>query len=200
MTTPTFDFSKVSTPYFQLTEEQLDKLGNAMIFLSKAIPDLSKTKLLKLLYMLDELSISKSGIPFFNLQYKLWKLGPVVEEVFVELSDKLIKFEKYIDVKFENGGAYIYPKIDFCDDEFSDNDLELLNDVSIRFLKTSAKELIKYTHRLDSPWRNTAEVNGVYEKLEEGVITSTDIIIDMKCLVNHNEYKKCIFEHYIEEH
>ena len=204
MTTPGFNFNKVlammSQLYFQLTDEQVEKVGNTMIFLSKSIPDLSKTKLLKLLYMLDEFSISKSGIPFFNLQYKLWKLGPVVEEVFVELSDKPIKFEKYIDVRLENGGAYIYPKLDFSDDEFSDNDLELLNDFSVRFRNTAAKDLIDYTHRPNSPWRNAAEENGLYEQLEKGVITNTEIIIDMSCLINHDERKKSIFEHYIEEH
>ena len=199
----TFDWSKISDivekPYFQMSDEQLDKIGNTMVFLSKAMPNLSKTKLLKLLYMLDEFSISKSGIPFFNLQYKLWKLGPVVEEVFVEFSEKPFRFEKYIDVQLKDGGTYIYPKSDFCDDEFSDNDLELLNDF-MRFKNTPAKELIDYTHREKSPWRNAAENNGVYEKLEKGLIKTTDIIIDMSCLVNHDRYKKSIYEHYIEEH
>jgi len=203
MTTSIYNFNKIavrnSQPYFQLSNEQLDKIGNTMIFLSKAIPNLSKTKLLKLLYILDEFSISKSGIPFFNLQYKVWKLGPVTEEVFVELSDKPVRFEKYVDVILENGGTYIYPKSDFCDDEFSDNDLELLYDLSIRFKDTPAKELIEYTHRPNSPWRNTAEESGVYELLEKGEITNTEIIVNMGYLVSHDERKKNIFEHYIEE-
>ncbi|MDI9605335.1 MAG: DUF4065 domain-containing protein, partial [Bacteroidota bacterium] len=85
-------------PYYKLTDEQLDKVGNAMVFLSRGIPDISKTKLLKLMYMLDEISIIRSGIPFFNLQYKVWKLGPVTEEIFIELSDELTWLDKYVKV------------------------------------------------------------------------------------------------------
>ena len=189
---------KTNKPYFRLTDEQLDKIGNAMIFLSKAIPGLSKTKMLKLLYLLDEFSISRSGIPFFNLQYKVWRLGPVAQEIFVELSDKLIKFEKYIDVE-SNGGTYIRPKSDFCDDEFSDNDLELLKEFSAKFKSAAARDLIEYTHKPNTPWRSAAEEYGVYELLENGTITNTDIVINMGSLVSNDARKKSIYEHYIEE-
>ena len=53
--------------YTQYNEAQLNKIGNTAIYLSERIPNLSKTKFLKLLYILDELSIKQSGIPFLNL-------------------------------------------------------------------------------------------------------------------------------------
>jgi len=185
--------------YFQLTNGQLEKVGNAMIYLSEKIQDISKTKLLKLLYLLDEFSIKKSGIPFLNLQYKVWRLGPVSESIFIELSDKPFRFNKFISVKTDNGKACIYPNTCFCDDEFSDNDMELLEYVSTTFKNTKTKELISYTHRLHSPWRNAAEANGIYDKLETGEITNTDIIINMIELVNHDERKKNIYEQYVLE-
>ena len=46
--------------------DQLDKIGNTAIYLINAIGALSKTKLLKLLYILDELSIKRSGIPLMD--------------------------------------------------------------------------------------------------------------------------------------
>jgi len=177
----------------------MDKIGNSMIFLSREIPNISKTKMLKLLYLLDEFSIKNSGIPFFNLQYKAWKLGPVSEEIFVELSDKPLRLGKYIDIQNTDNGTYILPKSNFCDDEFSDNDIELLEDTAKKFFNTTAKELIAYTHRPNSPWRNTAEEKGVYDLLEQGLINNTEIVIDMSCLVNHDERKKSIFELYVEE-
>jgi len=186
-------------PYFQLSPGQMDKIGNSMIFLSKEIPNISKTKMLKLLYLLDELSIKNSGIPFFNLQYKAWKLGPVSEEIFIELSDKPLRLGKYIDIQNAENGTVIFPKSDFCDDEFSDNDIELLKYVAQKFNAVTARELIEYTHRPNSPWRNITEENNVYDLLESGSIKSTDIIIDMSCLVKHDERKKSIFEQYIEE-
>ena len=186
-------------PYFQMTCEQMDKIGNSMIFLSKEIPNISKTKMLKLLYLLDEFSIKNSGIPFFNLQYKAWKLGPVAEEIFIELSDKPLRLGKYIDIQNTENGSIILPKADFCDDEFSDNDIELLEYIVKTFNTTTAKQLIDYTHRPNSPWRNTTEKNGVYDLLEQGDINNTEIVIDMSCLISHDERKKSIFEQYIEE-
>ena len=188
-------------PYFQLTNEQLDKIGNTMVFLSKAIPNLSKTKVLKLLYVLDELAISRNGVPFFNLQYKVWKLGPITESIFIELSDKfsLSWLAQYIGTEIDNDSTYIYPKVDFCDDEFSDNDIELLEMVADKFKHTTAKELIDYTHRPNGLWHTTAKENGLLEYLENGTINSTDILIDMSSLVRHDERKRSIYEHYIEE-
>ncbi len=186
-------------PYYKLTDEQLDKVGNAMVFLSRGIPDISKTKLLKLMYMLDEISIIRSGIPFFNLQYKVWKLGPVTEEIFIELSDELTWLDKYVKVDNRDGNTYIYAKSDFCDDEFSDNDIELLEYFVRKFKNESAKSLIGYTHRPNSPWRKAAESNGVLDLLENGIINNTEIVVDMSTLVSHDERKKSIFEQYIEE-
>ena len=192
-------FPRANNKYFQLTAEQLDKVGNAMIFLSERIPAIQKTKMLKLLYLLDEFSIKKSGIPFFNLQYKAWKLGPVAGEIFIELSDKSFRFGKYIDIQNTASGTIILPKSDFCDDEFSDNDIELIEDIVKRFKSTTIKQLIDYTHRPNTPWRIAVEENGVYEKLQQGFINNTEIVIDMSCLVDGDERKKSIYLHYIEE-
>ena len=60
-----------TTNYINFDKEQLSKIGNALIYLSSNINRLPKTKALKLIYILDELSIKQSGIPFFNLQYKV---------------------------------------------------------------------------------------------------------------------------------
>jgi len=192
-------FPLTNNKYFQLTTEQLDKVGNAMVFLSERIPAIQKTKMLKLLYLLDEFSIKKSGIPFFNLQYKAWKLGPVAGEIFIELADKSFRFGKYIDIQNAENGTVIFPKSDFCDDEFSDNDIDLLEDIVKRFRTASVKQLINYTHRPNTPWRIAVEENGVYEKLQQGLINNTEIVIDMSCLVNGDERKKSIYLHYIEE-
>ena len=191
--------SAANNKYFQLSTDQIDKVGNAMIYLAEKIPNIAKTKLLKLLYLLDEFSIKKSGIPFFNLQYKVWKLGPVSEEIFIELSDKPFRFGKFIAIKNTEAETFIFPKAEFCDDEFSDNDMDLLEDIASQFFSMTAKQLIEYTHRPNTPWRNTAEMNNVYDLLEKGLINNSEFIIDMSTLVSHDERKKTIYEQYIEE-
>ena len=68
------------------TTDEINKIGNTIVYLAQNIPQLSKTKLLKLLYLLDEVSIKEFAIPFLNLEYYVWQAGPVATEIFGEIS------------------------------------------------------------------------------------------------------------------
>ncbi|MEW4922668.1 Panacea domain-containing protein [Algibacter sp. 2305UL17-15] len=184
--------------YIRLSENQIVKVGNSIIYLSEKIGELSKTKALKLIYILDELSIKKSGIPFFNLKYKVWKFGPVSEEIFIDLSSETTLLKDYIERTSEEGVTVIKPIIDFNYDEFSDNDIDLLDFVVEKFGDKSAKDLVYYTHRKNSPWHNTAKENSVLELLEKEEINNTELLIDMGALINHDERKKVIYSDYLE--
>lgn len=184
--------------YIKLSDNQIDKVGNTIIYLSGKIGELSKTKALKLIYILDELSIKKSGIPFFNLKYKVWKFGPVSEEIFVDLSSEITLFKKYVKKTSVDGVTVIKPIVAFNDDEFSDNDIDLLDFVAEKFGDKSAKDLIYYTHRTNSPWYNTAKDNSVLDLLEKELINNTELLIDMGSLINHDERKKIVYIEFLE--
>lgn len=183
--------------YIRFTDEQLSKIGNTIIYLSEKISGLSKTKLLKLLYILDELAIKKSGIPFLNLQYKVWKFGPVSEEIFIDLSSEISLLKDFVSRSHDEENAII-PLKSFDDGEFSDNDIELMEFVIGNFGGKSAKDLISYTHRKNSPWYITAKENAVLELLETEKINNTEFVIDLAKLVDHDLRKKEIYYHYIE--
>lgn len=184
--------------YIKLSNDQIDKVGNSIVYLSEKIGELSKTKALKLIYILDELSIKKSGIPFFNLKYKVWKFGPVSEEIFIDLSSETTLLKNYIERTSEEGVTVIKPIVEFNDDEFSDNDIDLLNFVIEQFGDKTAKDLVYYTHRKNSPWHNTAKENSVLELLEKEEINNTELLIDMASLINHDERKKVVYSDFIE--
>ncbi|WP_353096647.1 Panacea domain-containing protein [Empedobacter brevis] len=184
--------------YIKFNQNQLEKIGNTIVYLSQNIPHLSKTKLLKLLYILDEISIKKSGLPFLNLKYKVWKFGPVSEELFIDLSSETKLLEDYIEKNSDDGVNYIRPVVDFNDDEFSDNDIDLMDSIIEKFGNKSAKELIAYTHRVNSPWYNTAKENDVLELLESETINNTEYLIDMSQLIAHDDRKRGIYSDYIE--
>lgn len=186
--------------YFTFTNEQLNKVGFTAVYLSERIQPLSKTKLLKLLYILDELSIKKSGIPFVNLKYKVWKFGPVSEELFVDLSSDLKLMAPYLEKHTQNEENYVRPIAEFNDDEFTANDIELMEDVIGRFGPKSAKDLVRYTHRENSPWRNTAIAMNVLQLLEDEKINNTEYTIDMRQLVAHDERKQALYLDYLERH
>lgn len=185
-------------PYIKFNSDQLEKIGYTVVYIADKIPQLSKTKLLKLLYILDEISIKKSGIPILNLKYKVWKFGPVSEELFIDLSSETTLLEKFINRDCE--GNYIVSKVKFNQDEFSENDIELMNFVIDKYGNKSAKELISYTHRVNSPWYNTAKENSVLDLLENETINNTEYIIDMGMIVSHDERKFEIYSEYLESH
>lgn len=184
--------------YIKFSNEQLSKIGNTIIYLSEKIPNLSKTKVLKLLYILDELSIKNSGIPFLNLKYKVWKFGPVSEELFIDLSSETSLLKDYILKSNDDGTNIIIAKTPFNDDEFSDNDINLMNFVVENFGSKSAKDLVFYTHRKNSPWHITAVENSVLSLLETEQITNTEFVIDLGMLVEHDDRKKEIYTQFIE--
>lgn len=180
------------------TKEQVEKIGNTIIFLTNEIHELSKIKLLKLLYILDEISIKKSGIPFLNLEYKVWKFGPVASDFFVEFSSEPSMLKNFIIRKTtKEGQAYIAPRKEFNDDEFTQNELDLLSYIVDEFGTDTAGNLVKLTHRKLYPWYNAAVRNSVYELLMNEKISSTDIKVDMKELIIHDERKMRVYENYL---
>jgi uncharacterized phage-associated protein len=182
------------------SKEQIDKIGNTVVYLASNIDKISKTKALKLLYILDETLIKTTGIPFLNLEYKVWKFGPVSNDLFVEFSSSPSLLKNFIKLATTpDGHRYIKPKVAFNDDEFTDIEVELLETVVAKYKDATAKALVKITHRKHSPWRNAAERHKVLSLLENEEISVTEIKVDMKELISHDERKLSLYEHYQKE-
>ena len=179
------------------TKNDLDKLGNALIFLCQKLSpftEVSKTHLLKLIFIIEETSVMRFGIPFFNLRFDVWKLGPVSKDLFVELSDEPTLLADYIRKdETEKGRFTICPQRDFSDDEFSDQEIGLMEEVAERFKYCTAKELINFTHRKNSPWYLTAQKHGVVEALEAGQMNTTNIEIDLSDFISEDEQKLSLY-------
>ena len=183
----------MARPFFY-TRPQIEKIGNAIIYLSTHIPDLNKTKLLKLLYLLEQISIQKCGFPFFNIRFDVWKYGPVSKDIFIELSDSPDMLSSFILIDKCDDVTFVRPKKEFDDDEFSDNDLSILEYVAVHFKNETANELVKLTHNEHSPWYQTALKNGLHEHFALGQINSTDIEIDFSTLFEDENQKAFYLE------
>ncbi len=189
----------MESKYTTYSSDQISKIANTIIYIASKIKGISKTKVLKLLYILDELSIKKSGIPFLNLKYKVWKFGPVSEDIFIDLSTSPTILKGFIESKInKEGNKEIFPLKEFNDDEFSQNNLELLDYVILNFGSKTAKELISYTHREKAPWHNAALENSVLDLLIEEKISNTEFLINFKDSIAHDERKTRIYEDYLE--
>lgn len=175
------------------TKDEIAKIGNAIIYLAEKIRPLPKTKLLKLLYLLEEASVKKWGCPFLNLRFDVWRLGPVSRDIFVELSSEPALLKDYIECVEDGDSRLVLPKRPFSDDEFSDNELALLHLVVQKYGHLTGKKLIQFTHNKHSLWFNTAQRNQVLEYLEQGVLNSTDYQIDFSELLQEEPERKAFY-------
>jgi uncharacterized phage-associated protein len=166
------------------SSDQIDKLGNAIIYLSEKVNYPYKTKLLKLIFLLEEESIKRYGHPFFNIRFDVWRLGPVSKELFIEFSEEPILLQEYIQLSPTTEGTVIKGKKSFSDDEFNDLEIELLEEISYKYRDSVANDLVELTHQEGSLWKITAEKFGVYEALEKCKINSTDHMIDFSILLS----------------
>ncbi len=177
------------------TTQQLDKLGNTIVYLSKSVSQLNKTKILKLLFLIEESSIKLFGYPFFGVEFQLWKFGPVIKDVYIDLSeDSPVLLNKFIEKEFDCFKSIA----EFNDDEFSDNDIYLMDKI-IAFAKNkSATDLVQYTHDENSLWKKSAIKHGILEELISQKLNSTDKNIDFGLLFDDNEYMKERLNHSLE--
>jgi uncharacterized phage-associated protein len=176
------------------TRSQIEKMGNAIVYLATHIPDVNKTKLLKLLYVIEEIAIKKYGFPFFNIRFDVWKFGPVSKDLYVEFSDSPDLLAKFIEINKTDDTTFIRPIVEFDDDEFSDNDIALLDYVATNFKNMTAKQLVNLTHRKHAPWYQTALKHGLHERFALGQINSTNIEIDFSTLFEDEKFKAFYLE------
>ncbi len=176
-----------------LSIEQIEKIGNTVIYLSTRVGELARTKLLKLLFLIEEKSIKDFGKPFFGLDFKVWQFGPVVEPIYNEITEgKMDIFKDYFSKNIFD--EFVAVK-EFSDDEFSVNEILLL-DQMIEFSRHKiAKDFVRITHAPDSLWTKTAKKHGVYEDLEYGGLTKTNFSIEFSLLFE-NDKEKYLFEKY----
>lgn len=155
------------------------KLGNTCVYMAQRIPDLSKTKLLKMLYFMEEYSVLRFKTPFLGLPFEVWQAGPVVKDVFVDLSEMPVLLDGFVERVQVDGATYVKPVAEFCDDEFSDNDIVVMDDMIKRYGDKTAKELVQLTHEVGTPWWKVAKEHGLLEAFEQKLMNNSDYVIDL---------------------
>ncbi len=184
-----------NTKYYH---EQIDKIGNALVYLIEKMGALPKTSLLKLVYIIEEKSIEKRSMPFFNLDFEVWKFGPVCQNLYVEFTEEPTILKNYIKKKNIRNSSVFETINPFNDDEFSDSDIVLMDEVINEFSGANCNDLVEYTHRENSLWYNAAKENGVLELLLSEELPTTNIKIDFTQLIKdepskldfYNEHKE----------
>lgn len=162
----------------KFSESNKDKLGNTLIYMAERVQDLSKTKALKLLYLMEERMVLRYHTPFLAIPYEVWQAGPVAKDVFIDLSDGPYILKDYIGTENHYMGTYIVPIKSFCDDEFSECEIQMMDDILQKYGKMTATELVDETHRKGTLWYQEASQNGLLEAFQNHECNNSDIKID----------------------
>ena len=137
-------------------------IGNLMILLAERCKPLYHTKLLKLLFLIDEESVRKTASPITWLNYKAWKLGPVNEDVFLTKFSGFNKFDKYVRFEFiDEKRCIVRPVAKFNGSEFCDMDLEVIESILNKYGRKNSEELINILHGKESLWSKAVKDNSL---------------------------------------
>lgn len=162
----------------KLTTSDKNKLGNTVVYIASHTNNLSKTKLLKLLYFMEEYSVRRFHTPFLGLPFEVWQAGPVVKDVFIDLSETPVILDGFVTKQVKGDATYIQAAKDFCDDEFSDNDLVVMQEVLKKYGDKSAKELVGLTHQKGTLWYKVANKEHLLPLFESKMMNNSDYTID----------------------
>ena len=177
-----------------------DKIGNLVCYIAEKTPQLSLTKLLKLLYIIDERSIMSIGSPITWLEYKAWAEGPVAEDIYnevknrarIEIAGKNLNLDEFITVfRQENKERkqeeiFIKNKKASSLHEFSRVEKEIINDVLREFGKLPANRLIDILHTEGGVWDKTVRRNNLENDFINFGKKST-VTLHMSELIEHDE-------------
>jgi len=165
------------------SEENLSRIGNAAIYIAEHISDLSKTKLLKLLYLMEERSALKYQQPFLAIPYEVWQAGPVPKDIFIDLSDGPVLLSSYVEtepVKLDDGktALYVHPIAAFDDSDFSAYEIRLMDEVLKEYGDKTATELVDIVHKENTLWYQIAKEHGLLEAFKNHESNNSDYVID----------------------
>jgi len=130
-----------------------EKLIQLIVYLAQKVPDLSITKLLKLLYIIDETAILKYGIQVTWQDYNAWQYGPVIPELYKELKNsKESELFNYLQTQTTSAGELITTPRSANLDLFSTNELEIIEQVIEKYKNWNANKLVEFLHQEGTLW------------------------------------------------
>jgi len=182
-----------------------DKIANIIIFFTDD-KTTSLKRIIKLMFIADQISVKKNGVPISWLKYYAWVQGPVPSQLYLELEKQAgISKNENLDVKeiyhlekFIKANAHSRPtanqrsvdvvsKNEFDKSEFMDYELEILEDVKSKYGNWSNTKLVDFTHGKGSLWGNAVSSNGL--KRIFNYQTHTDIRVSFFPILRGNKLK-----------
>lgn len=146
------------------------------------------TKLIKLLYIADKESFRKWNTPITCDNYVSMKNGPVLSKTynFIKNESLSARDQKKWNVYFQNDGRNITQVKETADDELSQSEIDILDEIDTKFKNHSYSDMIEYTHDKkhfpEVKWdvaKSSCIAVDIFELLKS-IGKSSDEIIDMQ--------------------
>ncbi len=146
-----------------------EKLINCIIYFLRNTKYCGKTKLFKLLFMLDFLHFRQTGRPVTGLKYSAWQMGPVPKDLFEELDCPREDLCQHLFIQGSHEPMDFFemkPKKKFNDLHFSQREMTLLKRIAEIFRDAKAEQMIEVTHLPNMPWDKTLKQKGEFAEID----------------------------------
>ena len=128
-------------------------------FAAEGIVHRDKTKLFKLLYLLDALHLERYGRDVTGLEYRAWAHGPVPIELWALWRNRAEGFADHFAVCTARSGQgmkseRLVPKFAFDPDLFSRSELELMDELAEKHSRDDVERMSAVSYFERDPWRD----------------------------------------------
>ena len=96
---------------------------------------------------MEEYMVKRYHVPFMGLPFEIWQAGPVAKDIFIDLSDGPFLLKDFVKTEVQKDATYIRAIKPFCDDEFSDCEMEMMDEIIRKYGKKTAKQLVAEVHK-----------------------------------------------------
>ncbi|MBF0212387.1 MAG: SocA family protein [Magnetococcales bacterium] len=145
------------------------KLFNAIAYFVDNTKWCYKTKLFKLLFLLDFQHYQETGRSVTGLHYNAWPMGPVPVSLFDEIKSKQTDLAQRFTMqekKHGKGNALtIIPQFSFDPALFSRRELRIMESLTQEFHTASADRMVEKTHLENQPWHTVYQQWGKQQAL-----------------------------------
>lgn len=133
-------------------DEIKNRVQNMAIFFVSHTENVNRMKLNKLFYFADKMAIEKTAFSLSDQEYFADDNGPV--PVSIQRDKNIIpSFDLDTVITESSDGIFkVAEGISFSDDEFNDEELEILQLVSDEYKTMSGQKMSSETHKAGEPW------------------------------------------------
>jgi hypothetical protein len=178
--------------------KSFNKLVNIIAYIIKLEQKkLYLTRLLKILYVIDENSVKKIGSPVTNLTYKVAEKGPLADHLWYCIQNNPELFGEYFDVKFNDSTAsYSLTSKNAPDlDVLSDYEDNLIKETVKKYKGKDTEDIIEELHAEGTLWAKIKKKHNLnFDNPESSSISKYKI--DFHELIKNDDFRMDAYQNY----